>query len=80
MILCDFPVKVLQTRENLNILFEIPSAILLLAQRCDASRFNVACYLSAFRLVLEVGGGADLGLYILQVRQGLIQNLQLPLG
>ena len=40
----------------------------------------MACYLSAFRLVLEVGGGPDLGLYILQVRQGLIENLQLPLG
>lgn len=30
--------------------------------------------------MLEVGGGPDLGLYILQVRQGLIENLQLPLG
>lgn len=30
--------------------------------------------------MLEVGGGTDLGLYILQVRQGLIENLQLPLG
>lgn len=37
-------------------------------------------YLSAFWLVLQVGGGPDLGLYILQVRQGLIDNLQLPLG
>lgn len=30
--------------------------------------------------MLQVAGGADLGLYILQVRQGLIENLQLPLG
>lgn len=30
--------------------------------------------------MLEVAGGPDLGLYILQVRQGLIENLQLPLG
>ncbi len=37
-------------------------------------------YLSAFRLVLQVGSGTDLGLDILQVRQGLIENLQLPLG
>ncbi len=37
-------------------------------------------YLSAFRLVLDVGSGPDLGLYILQVGQGLIENLQLPLG
>lgn len=37
-------------------------------------------YLSAFRLVLQVGSGPDLGLHILQVRQGLIENLQLPLG
>lgn len=36
-------------------------------------------HLSAFRLVLEIGGGADLGLYILQVGQGLIDDLQLPL-
>lgn len=36
--------------------------------------------LSAFRLMLEVGGGPDLGLYILQVRQRLIENLQLPLN
>lgn len=37
-------------------------------------------HLSAFRLVLQVAGGPDLGLYILQVGQGLIENLQLPLG
>ena len=30
--------------------------------------------------MFDVGGGANLGLYILQVRQGLIENLQLPLG
>lgn len=30
--------------------------------------------------MLQVAGGADLGLYILQVGQGLIENLQLPLG
>lgn len=36
-------------------------------------------HLSAFRLVLEIGGGADLGLYILQVGQGLIDDLQLSL-
>lgn len=36
-------------------------------------------YLSAFRLVLQVRSGPDFGLYILQVRQGLIENLQLPL-
>ena len=29
--------------------------------------------------MFHVGGGPDLGLYILQVRQGLIENLQLPL-
>lgn len=36
-------------------------------------------HLSAFRLVLEIGDGADLGLYILQVGQGLVDDLQLPL-
>lgn len=36
-------------------------------------------YLSAFGLVLQVRSGPDFGLYILQVRQGLIENLQLPL-
>lgn len=30
--------------------------------------------------MLEVTGGPNLGLYILQVRQGLIENFQLPLG
>lgn len=30
--------------------------------------------------MLQVAGGPNLGLYILQVRQGLIENLQLPLG
>lgn len=30
--------------------------------------------------MLQVGSGPNLGLYILQVRQGLIENLQLPLG
>lgn len=29
--------------------------------------------------MFEVGGGPNLGLYILQVRQGLVENLQLPL-
>lgn len=37
-------------------------------------------HLSAFRLVLQVAGGPDLGLDILQVGQGLVENLQLPLG
>lgn len=37
-------------------------------------------HLSAFGLVLQVAGGPDLGLDILQVGQGLIENLQLPLG
>lgn len=41
--------------------------------------FPVKVYLTAFRLVLHVGGGADLGLDILEVRQGLVQDLQLPL-
>lgn len=40
---------------------------------------RAACYLSALRLMLNVGGGADLGLHILQVRQRLIDDLQLPL-
>lgn len=30
--------------------------------------------------MFDVGGGSNLGLYILQVRQGLIENLQLTLG
>lgn len=30
--------------------------------------------------MLQVAGGPNLGLYILQVRQGLIENLQLALG
>lgn len=30
--------------------------------------------------MFEIRGGADLGLYILQVRQRLIEDLQLPLG
>lgn len=37
-------------------------------------------HLSAFRLVLQVAGGPDLGLDILQVGEGLVENLQLPLG
>lgn len=40
---------------------------------------QTACYLSALWLMLNVGGGADLGLHILQVRQRLIDDLQLPL-
>lgn len=35
-------------------------------------------YLSTFRLMFKVGCGPDLGFYILQVGQGLIDNLQLP--
>jgi len=49
-------------------------------QKASQSDRDPAGYLSAFRHVLEVGGGADLGLYVLQVGQRLIEHLQLPLG